>query len=83
MVFALHKFKHCLLGNKFVFYANHMALVYLVNKSKVLRKITKWLLLFLEHYFILEYKPSKNNVVANACANRLMSYKLQESHNRP
>jgi hypothetical protein len=33
MVFALHKFKHYLLGNKFVFYVDHMALVYLVNKS--------------------------------------------------
>ncbi len=32
MVFALHRFKHYLLGNKFVFYVNHMALVYLVNK---------------------------------------------------
>ncbi len=32
MVFALHKFRHYLWGNKFVFYVNHMALVYLVNK---------------------------------------------------
>jgi hypothetical protein len=32
MVFALHKFKHYLLGNKFVFYVDHIALVYLVNK---------------------------------------------------
>jgi hypothetical protein len=32
MVFSLHKFRHYLLGNKFVFYVNHMALVYLVNK---------------------------------------------------
>jgi hypothetical protein len=32
MVFVLHKFKHYLLGNKFVFYVDHMALVYLVNK---------------------------------------------------
>ncbi len=32
MVFPLHKFKHYLLGNKFVFYVDHMALVYLVNK---------------------------------------------------
>ncbi len=31
MVFALHKFKRDLLGNKFVFYVNHMALVYMVN----------------------------------------------------
>jgi hypothetical protein len=32
MVYVLHKFRHFLLGNKFVFYVNHMALVYLVNK---------------------------------------------------
>jgi hypothetical protein len=32
MIFSLHKFKHYLLGNKFVFYLDHMALVYLVNK---------------------------------------------------
>ncbi len=34
MVFALHKFKHYLLGNKFVFYVGHMALVYLVKKPQ-------------------------------------------------
>jgi hypothetical protein len=28
MVFALHKFKHYLLGNKLVFYVNHMELIY-------------------------------------------------------
>ncbi len=32
MVYALHKFKHFLFENKFVFYVDHMALVYLVNK---------------------------------------------------
>jgi hypothetical protein len=32
MAFALHKFKHYLLVNKFFFYVDHMALVYLVNK---------------------------------------------------
>jgi hypothetical protein len=32
MVFALHKFKHYLLGNKFVFYVDHITLVYLVKK---------------------------------------------------
>jgi hypothetical protein len=34
MVFVLPKFKHYLLSNKFVFYVNHMALVYLVNKPQ-------------------------------------------------
>ncbi len=32
MVFSLHKFRHYLLGNEFIFYVDHMALVYLVNK---------------------------------------------------
>jgi hypothetical protein len=32
MVYALHKFRHYLLGNWFVFYVDHMALVYLVDK---------------------------------------------------
>jgi hypothetical protein len=41
MVFALHKFRHYLLGNKFVFYVDHMALVYLVTKPQVLGRINK------------------------------------------
>ncbi len=41
MIFALHKFKHYFLGNKFVFYVRLMALVYLVNKPHVSRKIVK------------------------------------------
>jgi hypothetical protein len=49
MVYALHKFKDFLLGNKFVFYVNHMALVYLVDKPQVSGRIARWLLLFLEY----------------------------------
>jgi hypothetical protein len=32
MVYALHKFRHCMLGNRFIFYVDHMVLVYLVYK---------------------------------------------------
>jgi hypothetical protein len=32
MVFPFHKFRHYLLGNKFFFSVDHMALVHLVNK---------------------------------------------------
>ncbi len=66
MVFALHKFKHYLLGNKFVFYINHMALVYLVNKPQVSRRIARWLLLFLEYDFIVVYKLNKSHVIVDA-----------------
>jgi hypothetical protein len=38
MVFVLHKFKHYLLGNKFVFYVDHITLVYLINKPHVFKE---------------------------------------------
>jgi hypothetical protein len=63
MFFALHKFKHYLLGNKFVFYVNHMALVYLLNKPQVLGIINRWLLLFFEYDFTMVYKLGKIHVV--------------------
>jgi len=49
MVYALHKFKHSLLGDQFVFYVDHMAFVYLINKPQVFGKMVRWLLLFLEY----------------------------------
>jgi hypothetical protein len=65
MVYALHKFKQFLLGNKFVFYVDHMALIYLVNKPHVSRMITRWLLLFLEYEFIVVYKLGRTHVVVD------------------
>jgi hypothetical protein len=56
MIYALEKFGHYLLGNWFVFYLDHMALVYMVNKPQVYGKITRWLLLFLEYDFKIVYK---------------------------
>jgi hypothetical protein len=66
MIFVLHKFRHYLLGDKFVFHVDHMALVYLVNKPQVSRRIARWLLLFLEYDFIVVYKPGRIHVVTNA-----------------
>jgi hypothetical protein len=66
MVFALHKFIHYLLGNKFVFYVDHTTLIYLVNKPHVLGRIVRWLLLFLKYDFRVVYKPCITHVVANA-----------------
>ncbi len=72
------------MGNKFVFYVDHMALVYLVNKPQVLRIITRWLLLFLECDFAIVYKLGNNHVVANALSKLLIiPYNLHESQNKP
>ncbi len=66
MVYVLHKFKHYLLGKQFVFYVDHMALVYLVNKPQVFGVIAKRLLLFLEYDFKIVYKLSRSRLMANA-----------------
>jgi hypothetical protein len=72
MVYVLHKFKHFLLGNKFVFYIDHMALVYLVNKPHMFGRITRWLL-FLGYAFIIFYKPSRTHVVVDVLSKLLNS----------
>jgi len=64
MVHALHKFKHYLLDNQFVFYVDHMALLYLVNKPQVSGIIVRWLLLFLEYDFKIIYKLGKSHLMA-------------------
>jgi len=64
MVHALHKFRQFLVGNKFVFYVDHMALMYLVNKPQVSKRITRWLL-FLEYEFIVVYKLDRTYVVVD------------------
>ncbi len=71
MVFVLHKFKHYLLGNKFLFYVDHMALVYLVNKPHVSRIITRWLLLCLKYDFTIVYKPGTTHEVVDALSRLL------------
>jgi hypothetical protein len=66
MVYVIHEFRHYLLGNRFVFYVDHMALVYLINKPQVSIIIVRWLLLFLEYDFKIVYKPDRSHLMANA-----------------
>ncbi len=54
-----------MLGNRFTFYVNHMALMYLVNKPQVYGKLAKWLLLFLEYDFEIVYKPGRSHLMAD------------------
>ena len=66
MVYAVNKFRHYLLGNKFVFYVDHIALQYLINKPQVSGRLARWLLLFLEFDFTVVYKPGKTHGIADA-----------------
>jgi hypothetical protein len=66
MVYALYKYRHYLLGNMFIFYVDHMASMYLVNKPQVFGRLAKWLLLFLEYDFKIVYKPSRSHLMIDA-----------------
>jgi hypothetical protein len=66
VVYALYKFKHYMLGNRFTFYVDHMALVHLINKPQVFGKLVKWFSLFLDYDFKSVYKPSKSHIMAVA-----------------
>ena len=61
MVYALHKFKHYLLGSYFKMFINHSALKYLVNKLVLGGNIYRWLLLFQEYDFEIIVKPGRLN----------------------
>jgi hypothetical protein len=80
MVYALHKYRHYLLSNKFVFYVDHMAFLYLVKKPQVFGQIAWWFLLFLEYNFLVVYKPRESHLVADAFVFLLQSAWLQEIH---
>jgi hypothetical protein len=72
MVYALHKFKHYLLGNMFTFYVDHMTLVYLVNIPHVYGRFVRWLLLFMEYDFKIIYKFGRSHLMVDAW-NRLFN----------
>jgi hypothetical protein len=46
MVYALHKFRHYLLGKHFKMFIDHSTLKYLINKPMLGGRICRWLLLF-------------------------------------
>jgi hypothetical protein len=51
------------LENPFIFFTDHQALKYLVNKTIHQGKICQWILLFQEFDFEVVVRPGKNNVV--------------------
>ncbi len=75
MAYALHKFWHYLLSNKFVFYMDHMALLYLIKKL-VFGCIAR---LFMEYDFLVVYKPSKSHLIVDILLRFLDSTKKRST----
>jgi hypothetical protein len=61
MVYALQKFHHYLLGGHFKMFTDHSTLKYLVNKTMLGGRISRWILLFQEYDFEIIAKPGRMN----------------------
>ena len=65
MVFLVKKYRHYLLMNKVIFFVDHMALRYLVNKPDLSGRLACWILLLTEFDYTVQYKPGKMNLQAD------------------
>ncbi|KAL3686421.1 hypothetical protein R1sor_008995 [Riccia sorocarpa] len=65
MILSVQKFRHYLLGTTFVFFVDHQALRYIVNRPSRSEKLARWMLLLQEFNFTVEYKPGKSHVNAD------------------
>jgi hypothetical protein len=61
MVYALHKFRHYLIGKHFNMFTDHSSLRYLFNKPMLVGRIFKWLLCFQEFDFDVVVKTERLN----------------------
>ena len=51
--------------NQVVFFVDHMAIRYLVNKPKLSGQLARWVLLLTEFDYTLQYKPGKKHLQAD------------------
>lgn len=65
MVYSVYKFWHYLLATPFIFYVDHQALMYLVNKLIIQGRISRWLLFLQDFTFNIIVRPGKNHLIAN------------------
>ncbi|KAE8999308.1 hypothetical protein PR001_g19096 [Phytophthora rubi] len=71
MKYALVKFRVDLLGQKpFVIYTDHASLRTATSSPHLSQRMARWLSFFAEYNFTVEYKPGKQNVLADALSRR-------------
>ena len=69
--YALMKFRVHLLGAQpFVVYTDHASLRTATKSPHLSQRMARWLSFFAEYNFSVEYKPGKNNVLADALSRR-------------
>ena len=69
--YALMKFRVHLLGGKpFVVYTDHASLRTAIKSPHLSQRMARWLAFFAEYDFKVEYKPGKENILADALSRR-------------
>ncbi|KAE9344533.1 hypothetical protein PR003_g8414 [Phytophthora rubi] len=69
--YALVKFRVHLLGQKpFVIYTDHASLRTATSSPHLSQRMARWLSFFAEYNFTVEYKPGKQNALADALSRR-------------
>ena len=72
MIYAVKKFRHYLLATQFVFFVDHQALLYLVNKPCATGRIVRWFIILLEFDFTVAVKKGSTHQRADHLS-RIMS----------
>ena len=65
MIYTINKFRHYLLGKKFIFHVDHATLFYLVSKHSLTRKLARWMRLLQEFDFEIQHRPGTQHAVAD------------------
>ena len=65
MTYNVTKFRHYLLGRKFSFHVDHLALLYLVSKASLTDKLVQWTLLLQEFVFEIYHRRGIQHAVAD------------------
>ena len=63
--FPVKKFRHYLSCNPLVFFVDHMAIKFLVNKPELSNGLARWVLLLEEFDYTVEYKPGRMHLQAD------------------
>jgi hypothetical protein len=59
MVFSVKKFCYYLICNPLVFFVDHMAIKFLVNKPELNGRLARWVLLLEKFDYTVDYKPGR------------------------
>ena len=73
VVFALKIWRHYLYGEKCRIFTDHKSLKYLLTQKELNMRQCRWLELFKDYDYIVDYHPGKANVVVDALSRKMIS----------